>query len=168
MRRLLFPVLALLFALPAFPRPVAAQDPTPPPGGPIYIVQPNEYLSTIADRFDVDINLLMVANGITNPDLISQGARLIIPGLEGVTGILDTEIVNFGDSFRSVVRRTQIPVDLVKRLNHLVSPTEFYVGAGMIIPKEENAVSYSKRVTTGPGASLLEVAIRSDTDPWSL
>lgn len=148
--------------------PAAAQEPTPATPGPIYIVQPNEYLSQIADRFNVDINDLMNANGITNPDLISQGARLIIPGLEGVTGILDTEIVNFGDSFRSVVRRTQIPVDLLKRLNHLVSPTEFYVGAGMIIPKEENAVSYSKRVTTGPGASLLEVALQSDTDPWSL
>ena len=80
-----------------------------PAPGPIYIVQPNEYLSTIADRFDIDINLLMLANGISNPDLISEGARLVIPGLEGVTGILDTEIVNFGDSFRSLVRRTRIP-----------------------------------------------------------
>ncbi|HET6846176.1 MAG TPA: LysM domain-containing protein, partial [Anaerolineales bacterium] len=96
-----------------------AQEPTPVAPGAIYIVQANEYLSTIADRFDVDINELMRVNGITNPDLITEGARLLIPGLEGVNGILDTEIVNFGDSFRSMVRRTRIPVELLQKLNHI-------------------------------------------------
>jgi hypothetical protein len=56
-----------------------------------------QYRTTIADRFDIDINLLMVANASAiRPDL--RSARLVIPGLEKVTGILDTEIVN-GDSF---------------------------------------------------------------------
>ena len=161
---------AILLVLACFntASPAAAQDPTPTPSGPIYIVQPNEYLSTIAERFDVDINLLMLANGISNPDLISEGARLIIPGLEGVTGILDTEIVNFGDSFRSLVRRTQIPIGLLQRLNHVVSPTEFYVGAGMIIPKEQDADYLTHRVSTGAGESLLELALVGGTDTWTL
>jgi len=110
----------------------------------------------------------MVANGISNPDLISEGARLVIPGLEGVTGILDTEIVNFGDSFRSLVRRTQIEVDLLQRLNHVVSPTEFYVGAGMTIPKQEDQAYLTHRVTTAPGQSLLELALTGGTDTWIL
>jgi murein DD-endopeptidase MepM/ murein hydrolase activator NlpD len=159
---------ALLAATFAMVSPALAQDPTPPVPGPIYIVQPNEYLSTIADRFDIDINLLMLANGISNPDLISEGARLVIPGLEGVTGILDTEIVNFGDSFQSLVRRTQIEVDLLQRLNHVVSPTEFYVGAGMTIPKQEDQTYLTYRVTTAPGQSLLELAVAGGTDTWTL
>ncbi len=146
----------------------SAQDPTPTAPGPIYIVQANEYLSTIADRFDVDINALMLVNDITNPDLISEGARLIIPGLEGVNGILDTEIVNFGDSFRSMVRRTRIPIELLQKLNHVVSPTEFYVGAGMIIPKQEGVAQLTRRLTTIKGQSLLETAVRGDTDAWTL
>jgi len=168
MSRRVFLVPAILLAFFSAVSPVAAQDPTPTPPGPIYIVQPNEYLSTIADRFDVDINDLMSVNGISNPDLISEGARLIIPGLQGVTGILDTEIVNFGDSFRSLVRRTQIPVDLLKRLNHVVSPTEFYVGAGMIIPKQEDAADLTHRIATSSGTSLLELALIGGTDAWAL
>jgi murein DD-endopeptidase MepM/ murein hydrolase activator NlpD len=146
----------------------AAQDPTPTAPGPIYIVQANEYLSTIADRFDVDINALMLANGITNPDLISEGARLVIPGLEGINGILDTEIVNFGDSFRSMVRRTRIPVELLQKLNHVVSPTEFYVGAAMIVPKQEGVAQLSHRLAPLAGQSLLEAAVRGGTDVWTL
>ena len=38
--------------------------------------------------------------------------------------------MNFGNSFRSVVRRTRIPAELLQKLNHVVSPTEFYVGRG--------------------------------------
>lgn len=146
----------------------SAQDPTPTPPGAVYIVQANEYLSTIASKFDVDINELMRVNNITNPDLISEGARLVIPGLEGINGILDTEFVNFGDSFRSMVRRTRIPVALLQKLNHVVSPTEFYVGAAMIIPKQEGVTQLSRRLTTLAGQSLLETAIRGGTDTWTL
>lgn len=148
--------------------PVAAQAPTPTPPGPVYIVQSNEYLSTIADRFNVDINLLMVANGITDPDLISEGARLVIPGLEGISGTLDTVFVTFGDSFRSLVRRTRIPVELLKRLNHVVSPTQFYVGAGMIIPKQEDSSDLTHRIGNATGESLLELALTGGTDVWTL
>jgi len=168
MLRRILPSLALALALIFAASPASAQDPTPTPSGPIYIVQPNEYLSTIAERFNIDINNLMLVNGITNPDLISEGARLIIPGLEGVNGILDTEIVNFGDSFRSLVRRTQIPIDLLQRLNHVVSPTEFYVGARMIIPKQEDVSYLTNRVTPGAGESLLETALTGGTDAWTL
>jgi LysM repeat protein len=147
---------ALVLAPLGLALPAVAQTPEPP--GPIYIVQPSEYLSEIAQRFNVSMDDLMVANGITDPNRISQGQRLIIPGLEGIKGVLDTEIVSFGDSFHSVVRRTQIPVELLQRLNHVVSPTEFYVGAGMIIPKQEDATDLANRVTPGMGESLLEVA----------
>jgi murein DD-endopeptidase MepM/ murein hydrolase activator NlpD len=148
--------------------PVSAQTPTPPPLGAIYIVQPNENLSTIADRFNLSINQLMVANGISDPNLISEGQRLVIPGLQGINGILDTEVVHFGDSFRSLVRRTQITPELLQRLNHVVSPTEFYVGAAMIVPKQENAQDLTARLGTSTGQSLLELAAISGSDPWTL
>jgi murein DD-endopeptidase MepM/ murein hydrolase activator NlpD len=164
LRRLLLVVTALgVFCL---AHPAAAQ--TPVPTGPIYIVQPLETLTAIAQRFNVSINALKAANGITNPDLLAAGQRLLIPGLEGITGILDAESINFGDSFQSLVRRTQIPVDLLGRLNHVVSPTEFYVGASMIVPKQQDAADLTSRLSPKEGQPLLEVAMAAGTDPWTL
>jgi murein DD-endopeptidase MepM/ murein hydrolase activator NlpD len=144
----------------------AAQTPTPT--GPIYIVQAGETLTAIAQRFNVTVDALMAANNLTNPNVLAEGQQLVIPGLEGVTGILDTEIIGFGDSFHSLVRRTQIPIDLLRRLNHVVSPTEFYVGASVIVPKQQNATDLTDRISPDAGEPLLEAAAASGTDPWTL
>lgn len=136
--------------------------------GPIYIVQPGDTLSTIAARFNITLEELMAANEITDPNVLSAGQQLTIPGLEGVTGVLDTELINFGDSFRSLLRRTQVPAAMLRRLNHLVSPSEFYVGATMIIPKQDNESGLQARLSPAQGESLLELAVRQDTDVWTL
>ncbi len=149
-------------------RPAAAQTPTPVPSGPVYIVQSGDTLTEIAQRFNVTVDALMTANDITNPNLLAAGQQVIIPGLQGVTGILDTEIIGFGDSFRSLARRTQIPVDLLRRLNHVVSPTELYVGASVVVPKQQDATDLTDRISPGAGESLLEAAIVSGADPWTL
>ncbi len=156
-------ILGLLFAA----RPAAAQTPTPA-SGPVYIVQPGDTLSMIAVRFNVSLNALMSANNITDPNVLSAGQQLVIPGLDGVTGTLTTELVNFGDTFRSFERRTQVPVNLLTKLNHLVSPTELYVGSNLIIPEQGNATDLTNRLTPAPGESLLEMAVEANTDPWTL
>lgn len=146
--------------------PVSAQTPTPT--GPIYIVQSGDTLSSIAERFNVSVADLMTANNMTNANFLNVGQQLVIPGLEGVTGTLDTEVINFGDSFHSLVRRTQVPVTLLRKLNRLVSPTEFYVGSSMIIPKQDNAKDLSNRFVPAAGESLLELAVKQNTDPWTV
>ena len=150
-----------------FANPVAAQTPTPTTG-PIYIVQSGDTLSSIAERFNVTVADLMNANNMTNANLLDVGQQLVIPGLEGVTGTLDTEVVNFGDSFHSLVRRTQVGIPMLRKLNRLVSPTEFYVGASMIVPKQDNAKDLSNRFTPTAGESLLELAVKQNTDPWTI
>jgi LysM repeat protein len=104
-------------------QPVLAQT-----SGPVYIVQPGDTLTLIASRFNVTINDLVTANPTLDPNILSQGQQIVIPGLEGVTGLLETEIISFGDSLRSLSRRTQVADAQLKKLNHLVSPTELYVG----------------------------------------
>ena len=158
-----FLLLALVASLLFVVRPAAAQS-----SGPVYVVQPGDTLSSIAARFHVSINDLMAANDMTNPNLLAVGQQLVIPGLEGVRGILDTELINFGDSFRTLTRRTQVPPPLLRKLNHLVSPTEFYVGASMIVPKQEQASDLTNRFTPAPGESLLELAVKQNTDVWTL
>ena len=159
-------ILLLLFLLSLFIlpfQPAHAQDVS----GPVYIVQPGDNLSSIADFFSVSLAELMAANGITDPNQLSVGQQLVIPGLEGVTGTLRTQVINFGDSYRSLVRQTQVPEDLFRKLNHVVSPSEFYVGASMIVPEQQEGREHT-RVSLVEGESLLEVAIKNNTSVWSL
>jgi len=137
-------------------------------GGPVYIVQSGDTLSAIAGRFNVSVDALVTANPGLDPNLISQGQQVIIPGLDGVTGVLDTEVVNFGDSFHSLARRTHIQADLLRKLNRLVSPSEFYVGASMIISKQDNTTDLTNRITPTAGETLLELAVKANSDPWTL
>jgi len=110
MLRRLIPFALILGILLSF-QPAAAQSP-----GPVYVVQPEDTLSSIAARFNVSLNDLMVANNISDPNVLSVGQELVIPGLDGVSGVLDTEVIGFGDSLNSLLRRTQIPLDLLRRL----------------------------------------------------
>ncbi|NOT03220.1 MAG: peptidoglycan DD-metalloendopeptidase family protein [Anaerolineales bacterium] len=145
-------------------KPAYAQEAS----GPVYIVQSGDSLSSIAEFFSVSINELMSVNGISDPNQLDAGQQLIIPGLEGVTGILNVEVVNFGDSFRSLVRRTQVSQAVFKKLNHVISPSQFYVGVGMIVPAQDENKILNTRMSTSTGESLLELAVKQNTDVWTL
>lgn len=162
MRNLASALLLIAFLLGAA-APVSAQE----SDGPIYIVQPGDTLSMIASRFNISLQELMSANQITDANLLSAGQQLVIPGLEGITGVLDTELINLGDSYRSLMRRTAIDPTLFQRLNRVISPTELYVGAALILPRRENAPAYASTGISA-GESLLELAVHQGTDVWTM
>lgn len=161
MRKLTILVSLFLICLPTLP--VTAQT-----DGPVYIVQPGDTLSGIATRFNVSIADLMNTNNITNPDQLAAGQQLIIPGLEGISGTLTTEIIAYGDNFRSLSRRTQTSPLILKKLNRLVSPSELYAGVNLIVPQAPQNQSLSARFELMPGETLLEAAVRQNSDPWTL
>src|SRR5215216_6657000 len=144
-------------------QPAAAQQ-----SGPVYIIQPGDTLSLIASRFNVSLNDLVNANPSLDPNVLSQGQEIVIPGLEGVTGVLQTEIISLGDNLRSLSRRTQVSDAQLKKLNRLVSPSELYVGTSLIVPTESQQNSLSTRMTPASGESLLELAVKEGSDPWTL
>jgi murein DD-endopeptidase MepM/ murein hydrolase activator NlpD len=156
-----FLVLLLLFVF-SVP-PAFAQT-----SGPVYIVQLGDTLSSIASRFNLSINDLVAANPSLDPNVLSEGQQIVIPGLEGVTGVLETEIISLGDSLRSLSRRTQVADEQLKKLNRLVSPTELYVGISLIVPTQEQQEPLTTRMTASSGESLLELAVRQGSDPWTL
>ena len=108
--RLRLPGLLLVFALaacappaPASPRPTApaileitpapTEDidatatayavrliPTPTPAG-LYVVQPNDTLSKLAEDFGTTVEELLAANNLTDPNAIQAGQTLLIPAL---------------------------------------------------------------------------------------
>jgi murein DD-endopeptidase MepM/ murein hydrolase activator NlpD len=144
-------------------QPASAQQ-----SGPVYIVQAGDTLSQIAVRFNVSLNDLLAANPSLNPNILTPGQEVIIPGLEGVTGVLETEIISFGDTLRSLSRRTQVSNEQLRKLNRLTSPSELYVGISLIIPKQAQQESLSARLAASPGESLLELAVKAGSDPWTL
>jgi murein DD-endopeptidase MepM/ murein hydrolase activator NlpD len=144
-------------------QPAAAQA-----SGPVYIVQSGDTLWSIAVRFNLTLDELMTANSGVDPNLLSAGQELVIPGLEGLTGILNTEVVGLGDSLRGLSRRNQVPVSLLQRLNRIISPSELYVGVSLIVPQQDSKSGLAVSASTGSGETLLELAVRQDSDPWSL
>jgi murein DD-endopeptidase MepM/ murein hydrolase activator NlpD len=144
-------------------QPASAQE-----SGPVYIVQSGDTLLRIADRFNVSLTELITANPSINPDFLTEGQEIIIPGLEGVTGVLETEVISLGDSLRSLSRRTQVSDQQLKKLNRMVSPTELYVGTSLIVPMQEQQEPLSTRISLSAGESLLELAVKQGSDPWTL
>ncbi|MFZ0533998.1 MAG: peptidoglycan DD-metalloendopeptidase family protein [Anaerolineales bacterium] len=135
---------------------------------PVYIVQEGDYLEDIAYRFHVSQQDLVNANGIVNTDQITVGQQLIIPGLEGIQGVLTTEIVPFGETLQSLSTHYHLPLDMLERLNHLTSPNELYAGYSLVIIENDNPSILGKRVPLNVGQSLLELAILNATDLWTI
>ena len=163
--RKLLPLSLLLFGLAAFPvRSGAAQEPA---SGPIYIVTEGDTLSGIAQRFGVTVEDLVAANSLPDANSLIIGDRLIIPGLEGITGILETAEVGAGENLRSLSRVYRIPPELFIRLNRLVSPNELYVGSSLVLTRSQ-LVAEPYRSNLGPGESLLETAVRTGENPWTV
>lgn len=163
MLKRLSPFLLFILILSFTVQPASAQA-----SGPVYIVQPGDTLLDIAELFNISLNELIAANPSVDPNFLSVGQQLVIPGLEGVTGILETEVIPFGDSLRSLSRRTQVSDELLIKLNRLVSPAQLYVGTSLIIPMQEQQEPLRTRITTTKGESLFELAVKQGSDPWSL
>lgn len=69
------PAVAIADAQAAAPASAASGDAAPL----IHTVQAGEYASAIARRYGVDVNLLLAANNLSNPDRLLVGQQLIIP-----------------------------------------------------------------------------------------
>lgn len=54
--------------------------PTPTPAG-LYVVQPGDTLSTLANDFGTTVEEIMAANQLSDPDSLQVGQPLIIPSL---------------------------------------------------------------------------------------
>lgn len=138
------------------------------PGRPVYIVQEGDSLWSIALRFGVSMNELLIANGMSDGNQLAIGARLVIPGLEGIDGVLTTQRVAYGETLRTLAHRLRVPVEVLVRLNHLGSPAELYAGANLVVPVQEETQPGLRRALLAPGQSLLELAVLHDANPWTV
>ena len=157
-------ILAFLLIISA--TPVSAQTATPAQG-PVYIVQSGDTLWDIASRFDVSVADIESINNMSSTNL-SIGDKLVIPGLAGLSGTLITQPVPFGETLPSLSRQYRMDEGTLEKLNHIISPSELYVGYGLIILQQNNQPPWTSRANLGQGETMLELAVEGNSDPWSV
>ena len=67
------------------------------PEGGVYVVQPGDTLSALSLRFNVSLESLQEANGITDPNLIYEGQRLVVPSPQPAAPIAPAPLVRPND-----------------------------------------------------------------------
>lgn len=158
-------ILITLLGLPVLPG--AAMETQQEPG-PTYIVQQGDTLNEIAIRFGLTPEEILTANAIDDPNALFIGQTIVIPGLEGITGVLTSQVLPLGASLTGLARQLRLNREDLVRLNRLTSPSEMIAGVSFIVPVREDQDQLTPIPTSMPETILLETAIRSGTSPWIL
>lgn len=145
---------------------VSAQD--EPPSGPIYIIQSGDTLYSIALKFGVTVNDLISANTFIDPNFLSTGSELVVPGLTGVEGKLITESIPLGQNLYSLSRYFGVSTQLLKTLNRLTSPAEVFAGSNLIIPQLDQPNYFQGLEPLAVNQSIFEYSIIENLSPWNI
>ncbi len=131
----------------------------------VYTVAQGDTLAEIATRCNVTQDAIAQLSGLTNPDVLSVGQQLKIPGTEAactaaavVTGNTSTYVVQDGDTLMGIAQRFGTTVDELVRLNNLANPDSLAVGQELVVP----AASGAAETTTG-GSGKTHTVTSGDT-----
>src|SRR5690606_11848779 len=125
------------------------------PGKPAHIftheVRRGETLSQIAAAYGVDVETIVVANELVNPDRLRPGDRLLIPSVRGAL-----HVVRRGESLWDIARAYQVSMDTIAEANGLERPDRIRVGERLVIPGAQ-AIAYARQrdAVVGRDGSLL-------------
>lgn len=158
--------------LPPTPTPTITNTPEPTltstPEGPVtYIVEPGDTLFTIAEKFEVDVVLLMAANNITDPDQLFVNDELIIP-LPDFTPPTKTPVpenllpgqeiqyvVEPGDTLETIAAQFNSTAEAIAERNEIDDPNAIGVGQILIVPVNiaTPTPTFTPRAGAGPTAT---------------
>ncbi len=107
-------------------------------GGGTYRVRPGDSLSGIAARHGVSVAALAAANGITDPNLVPAGRRLVIPSGGGRVSIGGAAHASYrvraGDTLGGIAARHGTTVSALAALNGIRDPSMISVGRVLSVP----------------------------------
>jgi murein DD-endopeptidase MepM/ murein hydrolase activator NlpD len=99
---------------------------------------------------------------------LDVGQRLVIPGLEGVSGVLTSQTLSLGTSFTQLTRQYQVTPQDLSILNRITSPSETIAGVTFILPTRDDQDPLTPLTVVGAHETMLETAIRNGVSPWEL
>src|SRR4030065_992787 len=106
----------------------------------------NDTLGSIAERFGVEVLAIMAANNLTDPNQIQVGATLIIPAPGGELptdtpiptnlspGTRIQYIVKPGDNLQTIASRFNSTAEAIALLNDMTVTDVLFVGRTLIVP----------------------------------
>ena len=128
----------------------------------IHVVQKNETLGGIAQKYKVSTNSLQAYNGISNPNLLFVGKKLKIPS-STIHEIPYT--VKKGDSLGSLATRFGVPLSTLTMINKIGRPDLIKIGQKIIIPLKTGAFSPVSSLLNAPTLSALN-SIKPKSGKW--
>jgi LysM repeat protein len=161
--------------------PAAAASPLLAPQQIAHRVQPGDNLYRLARRYGTTVNAIVAANGLTNPNAIYVGQRLVIPGASSssstgspaATTTGSYYVVQRGDTLSGIAWRHGVTTWALVTANGLASPNMIYAGQRLTIPG--TAVSTSPPAAQAPdtyvvrpGDNLSRIAQRFGTSTYTL
>lgn len=144
---------SLLLAAPAVAAPPSQE-------GGIHVVQPGETLAAIAYRYGVSLSSLVSANGLSNPDFIFWGQRLVIPGASSASTAVSggaIHVVQAGEGLAAIALRYGVSASALAQANGIGNPDLIYVGQRLTVPTAGGSASGG-----GYSAAPLPAVVHSD------
>ena len=133
-------------------------------------VQPGDTLSDIADRQGVSLNQLMQANGITNPNMVVAGQKLVLPGSRRATAAAAPRAlptapytVKSGETLSEIADRFGTSTERLIKINGISNPNLVVAGTRLAIPGRPSssaAPRNAKEHVVRSGESLSSIAGR--------
>lgn len=169
--RLIWSILTITVLIGVFSPPAHAQSDDPPQL--VHVVQRGETLYSIARQYNVTVNAITHANGISDPRRIYVGQRLVIPGGQESRQKTIPYLVQAGDTLTSIARRYRTTWQALAQINRMLSPNTLYVGQIIQVPASDDQAAQLQTTggliyTVRPGDTLSAIARRYGTSPWTL
>jgi LysM repeat protein len=122
-----------------------ATRPITPVGPVVVTVRSGDSLSAIAAEHGVSVSALMIQNGITDPDRLSVGQQLTIPGSRPPTSTLPPLIVTVrsGDTLSAIAAAHGVTVSALMDANGITNPNLLSIGQELRIPGQFAPPVYS-------------------------
>jgi LysM repeat protein len=136
-----------------------------------YEVRSGDTLNQIAAELGVSKAELIATNGISNPDLITVGQVLVVPG-QTAAAPTTTHIVSAGETLASVARKYGTNIDSLVLANGLANPNLIRIGQQLVIAQgpvpaadtpAPGASAPGSTHTVGAGETLASIAARHGT-----
>lgn len=136
---------------------------------PTYTIQPGDTIGYVALLFGTTTAEILSVNPLSDPNFISPGDRLYIPGLpDGTLGELTLLQTQLGESFYDLTKKYQISPGQLSWINNLVSPTQVYVGSELIVTIPTQGGLLYPLTKINDGESIFELAISLEKNPYSI
>lgn len=104
----------------------------------VHVVQRGENLFRISLQYGLTVEDIALANGISNPDSIEIGQRLLIPQPGGIAAPTQdiVHIVQPGETLDSIATLYNVEPQALASQNGLAYPASVYVGQMLLLPSE--------------------------------